>query len=193
MTHVVSQETYIDNNKLYEIYQDLKLLDINEIQPFLYDIAREDNAYGDLTEMHPKDRKEVSSHAALLFGGDVNPQLKSILGDTYNKIENLSGIELATFFFIAPNSIVPTHIHDMERPEYDYTSHYNVFLNISVPSDDSNIVGAKIGNDIYNNKDGQALIFDYQVPHSAWNKTDKWWLGIIFYINKESFNESIDT
>jgi hypothetical protein len=192
MKYVIDQEAYVDADKLALIAEQLAPIVANKAQldPFLFDIAREDGAYGDLTDTHPSERKNVASYAALVYGGDVDPQLKEILGETYDLMTSLQGLTLATLFFIAPHSVVPRHIHDMERPEYDYTPEYNVFLGISVPSEEAEFVGAQVGKDVYNNANGRALIFDYQVPHSAWNNTDDWWLGIIFYINKECFNES---
>lgn len=195
MSYVIDQETYTDADKLVQIAQALAPIVANreQLDPFLYDIAREDNAYGDLTDVHPSKRSDVASYAALVYGGDIDPKLKEILGSAYDLIASLKGLQLATFFFIAPHTQVPTHIHDMERPEYDYTPQYNVFLGLSVPSEDFEMVGAKIDKEVYNNAPERALVFDYQIPHSAWNNTDEWWLGIIFYIDKEQFNESTNS
>lgn len=192
MSYVVDQTAYSDAIKLEQIAAELApiVADRKQLEPFLFDIAREYNAYGDLTEVHPSERSDVASYAALVYGGDVDPKLKEILGSTYDLIASLAGLQLSTFFFIAPHTQVPTHIHDMERPEYDYTPQYNVFLGLSVPSEESEMIGAKVDKEVYNNAPGRALVFDYQVPHSAWNNTDDWWLGIIFYIDKEQFNES---
>jgi hypothetical protein len=191
MSYVISQDAYVDAKKIDKIAQSLKPIVVNmdALSPFLYDVVREEGAYGDLTDVHPSERSNVNILAAIVYGNNVDDKLKELLGDTYNLIASLAGLQSAVFFFIAPHSIVPTHVHDMERPVYDPTPHYNVFLGLSVPSTDSKLIGAKIDTEIYNNDDGQALVFDYQTPHSAWNNTDDWWLGIIFYINKEYFNE----
>jgi hypothetical protein len=55
-----------------------------------------------------------------------------------------------------------------------------------VPSYHSDDVAVKIENDIFDHN--EIIVFDTQIPHSAWNRTDQWWISIRLCVLKSAFN-----
>lgn len=196
MSYIVDPNTYVNPqlfDDLTEILSPIIVAERSNLEPYLFNIAETDSV-GDLTGVHPRYRDNVAAFAGLMYDGtseNINSYFKEKFKPAIEKIESMPGIVLSVLFFIAPNSIVPTHIHDMDRPAYDNTDYYNIFLGLYVPSTDVEILGAKIDNEIHSHAKGKAFVFDSQVPHSAWNNTNEWWLSILMYIKKDCFNENI--
>lgn len=166
---------------------------IDNIQSLLVNVLDFDDSY-DLTGVHPRDRKNVSMHIAFIFesGQPENLNIQNKFPKTIEFIKTISGLEAATCIAIGPKSIMPLHLDDMSRPSYDLNDWYAVLIGIDVPSSDPKSIGLEIDGGIYTHSYGTAIVFDTQVPHSAWNNTDKWWVCLRFRIKKESFkNENI--
>jgi hypothetical protein len=159
--------------------------------PLLYCVLDEDDSI-DLTDIHPRDRDNVNLHAGRMldiFQGDVEPRLIDSFPKTLEFLKELNGITRIELIAIGPNSIIPLHLDDMSRPQFDPNNNfYIMFIGIHVPSDDASIVGLQIDKEIYNHTYGKAIVFDTQIPHSAWNNSDKWWLSLRLSVLKEYFN-----
>jgi hypothetical protein len=171
---------------------DLVNLEIPEdYLPLLYCVLDEDDSI-DLTDIHPRDRDNVNLHAGRMldiFQGDVEPRLIDAFPKTLEFLKELNGIIKIELIAIGPNSIIPLHLDDMTRPQFDSNNNFYVmFIGIHVPSNDASIVGLQIDKEIYNHTYGKAIVFDTQIPHSAWNNSDKWWLSLRLSVLKEFFN-----
>ena len=98
-------------------------------------------------------------------------------------IETMPGVTRASIVAIGPNSIVPIHIDDENRPAYDNSFHNNVFTGIIVPQGCEVI----IDNKLHVPKAHKYIPFDAQIPHSASNPTNEWWVSVLLYIHKTEF------
>ena len=58
----------------------------------------------------------------------------------------------------------------------------SVYMGMFVPSFDPTKVGVKVGDTVYDHK--ETIIFDTQIPHSAWNWTDDWWVSLRLNVKK---------
>jgi len=158
---------------------------------FLYRVLDEDDSI-DLTDIHPRDRDNVDLHAGRMldvFQGNVDQRLIDAFPKTLEFSKELNGIIKIELIAIGPNSIIPLHLDDMTRPPFDPNNNfYIMFIGIHVPNDDASIVGLQIDKEIYNHTYGKAIVFDTQIPHSAWNNSDKWWLSLRLSVLKEFFN-----
>lgn len=122
----------------------------------------------DLTNVHPRDRTDLD-----LFFIPVD---RKLFPKTTELVETTPGILRATIIGFAPRSQLYTHVDTVELMPYEYVNWKSVFIGMFVPSFDSTKVAVKIENDIFDHK--EIIIFDAQIPHSAWNSTDNWWVSI---------------
>lgn len=164
-----------------------EMLSIRDIEKYLINILDFDDS-PDLTEMHPRDRNNVSVHVMFLFDhieDNSTQEVKNKFKDTIKIVQHMPGVISARIIAIGPKSIVPLHLDDMQRPAYDLNNWYSVLIPINVS--DASLIGIEIENNIYTHENDQAIIFDTQVPHSGWNKTDQWWISLKLYIEKDYF------
>ncbi len=158
--------------------------------PLLDKVVDNDDSH-DLTGVHPRDRTDVNLHCGLLLGDGVTEYKDTLIKKfqkSLNYAKTLSGVVKIELIAIGPNSVVPTHLDDMSRPQFDNNNDwYSVFIGVVVPSIDLRMIGVQVGNEIYNHMCGKAIVFDTQIPHSAYNNTDQWWLSLRLSILKEKF------
>lgn len=103
----------------------------------------------------------------------------------------LPGIVNFSLNAIAPGGAVPEHSdysYDMRKDLSGVDRVYVIVLGVSIPSTDINECGFKLGNDTFLIKTGDIVAFDGAIPHSAWNKTDKWRFTINMDIKEEYWN-----
>jgi len=124
---------------------------------------------------------------------DKHDQMDGIISNRFNRsileLECVPGIRRVFIVFIAPNADLPRHIDDLERPPYDPSETYNLVLGVSVPSEDINDLGINIHTTDLNLKNNHAILFDANVPHNAWNKTNDWWISSILVVDKTYWNK----
>lgn len=130
----------------------------------------------DLTDVHPRDRKDLD-----LFFISVDDTL---FPKTTALIKNIPEITTATILGFGPHSQLYTHV-DTELEPYSEIDWKSVFIGMFVPSYNIEKVAVKIGDDIFSHKD--IIIFDTQIPHSAWNQTDQWWISIRLAVLNTAF------
>ena len=117
-------------------------------------------AYGlDITENH----KRCPTLAKLLAD---NPHIKS-----------------ASFSFLAPGKIIPTHT----GPFRGITRFY---LGIEVPADDAGNPGVTLTIDGTDHKlgNGEALLWDETYPHSVVNHTDQWRVALLLDVYRQQMS-----
>lgn len=132
----------------------------------------------DLTDVHPRDRKDLD-----LFFIPVN---STLFPETTEFINTIPEILRATIIGFGPHSQLYTHVDTVELLPYDYVNWKSVFIGMFVPSYSPNEVAVKIENDIFDH--AEIIVFDAQIPHSAWNKTNQWWVSIRLCVLKSAFD-----
>lgn len=127
----------------------------------------------------------------------VKSQLKYIkhpltirFANTINYLKTLSGVRFVSIFCIGPKSVLPIHIDDESRPAFSPSSDRNVVIGLEIPSEDTNYIGVDIGGSVIGQKYNHALVFDSNVPHSAWNNTGDWWATLILHVDPASCKDS---
>lgn len=182
-----SISNYIDHDKFLKLYQLCSSLTIDEVRDFLINITEYDDS-PDLTEIHPRDRKNIDFRICIIYGDEsLNLDIQERFSSIIDAVKEMKGVVRAALVNIGPSSIMPLHVDDMQRPLYDESTLYNVFIGLTVPDYNSSVVGVKIGNQTLDHS--TPIVFDAQVPHEAWNQSDKDWLSLLLYINKEHFKK----
>ena len=161
------------------IYRDIQSLAIKEsgsienLLPYFVKVTDVDDS-PDLTDIHPRDRKDM----------DLNfiPVDNLLFPKTTALIKDQPMIRDACIIGFAPQTQLYTHVDTVELEPYAEIDWLSVFMGIFVPSFDPDKVAVKIENKIYNHSD--IIIFDTQIPHSAWNWTDSWWISIRLAVYK---------
>ena len=187
---MINSNRYSQGHLIMELADLVNLEMPKDYLSLLYCVLDEDDST-DLTDIHPRDRDNVNLHAGRMldvFQGNVEPRLIDTFPRTLEFSKKLNGITKIELIAIGPNSIIPLHLDDMSRPKFDTSNFYVMFIGIHVPSNEPNIVGIQIDKEIYNHTHGKAIVFDTQIPHSAWNNTDEWWLSLRLSVLKEFFN-----
>lgn len=132
----------------------------------------------DLTEVHPRDRKDM----------DLNfiPVDKRLFPKTTEAINKLPEIRDAIIIGFGPQSQLYPHVDEVDLEPYAEIDWLSVYMGMFVPSYDADKVAVKVDNKIYNHKD--IIVFNAQVPHSAWNWTNEWWISIRLAVYKHTFH-----
>jgi hypothetical protein len=131
----------------------------------------------DLTNIHPRDRADIDLHFIKIQ--------ENLFPNTANYIKTLSGIKDAVIIGFGPNSQLYPHVDTVDLPPYAEIDWLSVYIGIFVPSYDPDKVAVKIDDKIFDHTD--IIIFDTQIPHSAWNWTDDWWISIRLSVDKKIF------
>ena len=131
----------------------------------------------DLTDIHPRDREDM----------DLNfiPVDSKLFPQTAELIKSKPQIRNAHIIALAPQTQLYTHVDHMELPPYAEIEWLSVYMGMFVPSYDDSKVAVKVGNTVYDHK--ETIVFDTQIPHSAWNWTDEWWVSIRLAVCKSVF------
>jgi hypothetical protein len=188
---MIDPNTYRQGHLIQSLVNLVNLEIPEDYLPLFYCVVDEDDSI-DLTNIHPRDRTNINLYTGRLvdiFHGGLEQKLLDQFPQTLEFSKAFDGIIKIELIAIGPNSIIPLHLDDMSRPQFDTNNNwYSVFVGIHVPSDDSNIIGVQIDKEIYNHTYGKAIVFDTQIPHCAWNNSDKWWLSVRLSVLKEFFN-----
>jgi hypothetical protein len=131
----------------------------------------------DLTDVHPRDRN------------DMNLNFISLDNDLFSKtralVNGLPEIRDAYIIALGPQSQLHLHVDTIDLEPYADVDWLSVYMGMFVPSYDASKVAVKVGDTIYDHK--ETIVFDTQIPHSAWNWTDDWWVSIRLAVYKSMF------
>lgn len=149
-----------------------------------YNVGEEENIpdfYGNPV----KGRADVNFYSTCFY--DLADTIPVSISEPFEPIrrilETMPGVNRASVVAIGPNSIVPVHVDDENRPAHDVSFHYNVFTGVIVPQGCEVIIDDKL----HVPQEQDPIAFDAQIPHSASNPTDDWWVSLLLYIPKTEF------
>jgi hypothetical protein len=117
----------------------------------------------------------------------IHEIVKSKFAPVTEYLKNMQGVERALFNFIGPNSTIPDHVDSDDLPPYAETSIYNIVVGVFIPSEDPNLLALQIDGKVTGNKVGESIVFNGQVPHSGWNRTDGWRITMFLFVKKWAF------
>lgn len=117
--------------------------------------------------------------------GEVHKEIADKFSRSTRILKGLPGLDRTFIAFIGPNSVIPSHIDDLNRPAFDPSSRYNVLLGVQVPSDNIEQIGLRVNTESVNHCNDYAVAFDANIPHDAWNKTNEWWICIVLLTDKD--------
>jgi len=146
---------------------------VENIKPYFQKVTDVDDS-PDMTDVHPRDRKDMDLRFMKLD--------KEMFPETTWLIENNSSITDANIIAFAPQTRLYKHVDTIELEPYAEIDWFNVYMGMYVPSFDPNKVGILVGDNYYDHK--ETVIFDTQIPHSAWNYTDDWWVSLRLNVKK---------
>lgn len=167
---------------LSTIYRNIQTLAIQEAQsvenllPHFVRVTDIDDS-PDLTDIHPRDREDMDLNF-IAVDNNLFPQTASI-------IKSIPEIRDAYIIAFAPQTQLYPHVDTIELPPYAEIDWVSVYMGMFVPSVNPSKVAVKVGDTVYDHK--EAIIFDTQIPHSAWNWTDEWWVSIRLAVSKTAF------
>ena len=148
-------------------------ISVENIKPYFQKVTDVDDS-PDMTDIHPRDRKDMDLRFMRLN--------KEMFPETTRLIENNSSITDANIIAFAPQTRLYTHVDTIELEPYAEIDWFSVYMGMYVPSFDPNKVGILVGDNYYDHK--ETVIFDTQIPHSAWNYTDDWWVSLRLNVKK---------
>jgi aspartyl/asparaginyl beta-hydroxylase (cupin superfamily) len=131
----------------------------------------------DLTDVHPRDRKDMDMYFV--------PVDNIVFPKTAELIKADSSIRDAYVIAFGPQSQLYPHVDTVELEPYAEIDWLSVYMGMFVPSYDADKVAVKVGETVYDHKD--TIVFDTQIPHSAWNWTDSWWVSLRLAVYKTAF------
>jgi len=149
---------------------------VEQLLPHFVRVTDIDNS-PDLTDVHPRDRKDMN----LCFV----PIDNILFPQTAALIKAMPKIRNANIIALEPQSQLYPHVDTIELAPYAEIDWLSVYMGLFVPSLDPSKVAVKVGDIVYDHKD--TIIFDTQIPHSAWNWTDQWWVSIRLAVCKSAF------
>ena len=149
---------------------------VEQLLPHFVRVTDIDNS-PDLTDVHPRDRKDMN----LCFV----PIDNILFPQTAALIKAMPKIRNANIIALEPQSQLYPHVDTIELAPYADIDWLSVYMGLFVPSLDPSKVAVKIGNTVYNHK--ETIIFDTQIPHSAWNWTNEWWVSIRLAVCRSAF------
>lgn len=164
---------------LLNTYHDIQKLAIKEAKsvenllPHFVRVTDIDDS-PDLTDIHPRDRKDMD----LNFVSVDN----NLFPKTTSLINSILEIRDAYVIALAPQTQLYPHVDTIELEPYAEIDWLSVYMGMFVPSYDASKVAVKVGETVYDHK--ETIIFDTQIPHSAWNWTDEWWVSIRLAVSK---------
>jgi hypothetical protein len=131
----------------------------------------------DLTDVHPRDRTDMN-----LYFVSIDDML---FPQTTELVRSMPKIRSAYVIALGPQSQLYPHVDTIALEPYAEIDWLSVYMGLFVPSLDPSKVAVKVGDIVYDHKD--TIIFDTQIPHSAWNWTDQWWVSIRLAVCKSAF------
>lgn len=159
-----------------------KILDFEQ---FWYDVAKNETVPDyDGNEVHGREDVKLYYMPVFDLNGNVPFEIEQKFQALQKVLINMIGVTRANIVFIGPNSIVPRHIDDEKIPAYTNSVCFNVYTGVYVPNNTTiNIDGEAVSHARH-----KAVIFDAQQPHYAKNDSSEWWVSLLIYINKDTFN-----
>lgn len=149
---------------------------VEQLLPHFVRVTDIDNS-PDLTDVHPRDRKDMNLNFV--------PIDNILFPQTAALIKAMPKIRNANIIALEPQSQLYPHVDTIELAPYADIDWLSVYMGLFVPSLDPSKVAVKVGDIVYDHKD--TIIFDTQIPHSAWNWTDQWWVSIRLAVCKSAF------
>ena len=131
----------------------------------------------DLTNLHPTVREDMDLNFVSV--DDI------LFPRTTALIKTMPEIRDAYVIALAPQTQLYPHVDTIELEPYAEIDWLSVYMGMFVPSFDSTKVAVKVGDIVYDHK--ETIIFDTQIPHSAYNWTDDWWVSIRLAVSKTAF------
>lgn len=198
MKHILSMDDYVNPQFLKDIAtatQEIikshssEELD-SESQRIEYDKWAGEEIHIDL----PQDFKVIN---IFNHNGDSIDFANGMFAPIATKLLTLPGLFMCQLILIGQGSAIQQHVDEFERSTAARNFHYNVLIGLDVPSTDIAMVGVQVSDEQVSHDNLEAIIFDSQCPHLAWNYTNKMWISILFYLDKQFFkkktNEDIIT
>jgi hypothetical protein len=176
---ILPPESYVDNNKIPRLVEFVEEFMKQDVSNFWVDIG-EKNVGTSINWksiiVNPYDIDEYWSQ---------NRELEDKAKHIIDYVKTMKGVERFAINVLFKASLIPIHVDDDKRPEYDFTSRcYNIL--IPIYDHGYSIVDYKL----IKNKTGVPLVFDGQIPHGGMNDTLETRITLFLNVNKEAFDVS---
>ena len=185
MQYILNEETYTDHKKFAELTLACKNSLGNDVNNWLQ--FKEQTI--DLTET--EEHKDIDWFVLFLYDENNDDPIPDFVKDQFAPVieilKDMKGVYRALFNFVGPNSNIPDHVDSDELPPYAETGIYNIVLGIF--ADESADIGLEVVDEFAKTYEGRATIFDGQVPHRGWNKSNQWRCTLFMFVDKGAFNE----
>jgi|TARA_R110000796_G_scaffold27018_9_gene74701 hypothetical protein len=185
MQYILDEKTYVDNHKfkqLAKVCQTCIGQDVNGWLEF------KDKTI-DLTDT--EEHKDIDWFVLFLYDEHNDDPIPNFVLEKFapvrDMLKNMAGVYRALFNFVGPNSTIPDHVDSDELPPYAETNIYNIVLGVFVDEDAD--IGLEVENEFAKTLVGKATIFDGQIPHRGWNRSNEWRCTLFMFVDKEAFNE----
>lgn len=176
---MLEPENYISNDKIPKLVEYVTEFVKQDMSKFWVDVGEKN--VGETIRWY--------SIIVIPFDGDAfwvhNQELEDQAKHIIDYCKTMEGVERVAINILDKVSLIPIHLDDDKRPEYDSSGrHYNIII----PIDNNGY--SIIDNKLFKNSTGVPLMFDGQLPHGGMNDTLEKRVTIFLNVNKKAFNVS---
>jgi len=176
---ILEASAYVDNDKIPKLVELVKEFVKQDVDHLGVDIGEKnvgESINWKSIIVIPYEKDEYWTH-----NQELDDKAKAVV--EYAK--GMAGMERFAINILYKCSLIPIHLDDDQRPEYDSSGRY---YNIIVPMDNNGY--SIIDYKLIKNKIGNTLVFDGQLPHGGMNDTLDTRITIFLNVNKKAFNVS---
>jgi|APGre2960657505_1045072.scaffolds.fasta_scaffold155545_1 hypothetical protein len=174
---ILPPESYADNHKIPKLVEYVEELMKHDVSDFWVDIGEKNVGTSINWKSIIVNPYDIDAYYTF------NQGLEDIAKHIMDHAKIMKGVERFAINVLFKASLIPIHVDDDTRPEYDNTGRC---YNILIPLYDHgySIVDYKL----IKNKARVPLVFDGQLPHGGMNDTLETRITIFLNVNKEAFN-----
>ena len=187
MPYILKKESYVDYKKFNELADACRLSLDNDVNNWL----EFQNTTLDLREYED----EVTDEWFVLhvYDKDSEDPIPDFVHEKFASVidilKSMKGVNRALFNLLGPNAIIHEHVDSDELPPYADTDIYNVVLGVFRADCKLEDIALEVEGTVLPTVVGEPVIFDGQVPHHGWNRSNEWRMTLFMFVDKGAFNE----
>jgi hypothetical protein len=174
---ILPPESYIDNDKIPKLVEFVEEFMKQDVSNFWVDIGEKN--VGTSINWKSIIVNPYADDEYWSFNQEFDDKARHII----DYVKTMKGVERFAINVLFKASLIPIHVDDNRRPEYDDTGRY---YNLLIPIYDHGY--SIIDYKLIKNKTRVALVFDGQLPHGGMNDTLETRITLFLNVNKEAFN-----
>lgn len=187
MPYILKKEAYVDHNKFNELANACRMCLDNNVNNWI------EFKHNSLDLRDYEEEVVDEWHVLHIYDENNEDPIPDFVHDKFAPVidilKNMNGVYRALFNLLGPNAIIHEHVDSDELPPYADTDIYNVVLGVFRADCKLEDIALEVEGIVLPTVVGEPVIFDGQVPHHGWNRSDEWRMTLFMFVDKEAFNE----